>query len=212
MHFKSPLPIVVTLLLFTAGCQTPPAATKGDAEAANVQTTSEGLGGVPDCASGGSATLADGVRVGYLGSDPTDPQRCLLEWSDRSHPLYFGFWSPNPKRPISEQARRAFLAALTGPVGTEALFRDDDARMWNDVTVTHTANHAVDVAGHLRPALELRVVRHDALGRSDVRAETHYTIDRATGVLLRSESVTPMADGGVRRTTGWQLDTLGQAG
>ena len=54
--------------------------------------------------------------------------------------------------------------------------------------------------------------RHDALGRSDVRAETHYTIDRATGVLLRSESVTPMADGGVTRTTGWQLDTLGQAG
>jgi hypothetical protein len=212
MHFISSLPVVVVLVLFTAGCQTPPSAARSEADTAKLQITDAGLGDVPDCASGASATLADGVRVGYLGSDPTDPQRCLLEWSDRSHPLYFGFWSPNPKRPISEQARQAFATALTGPVGTEALFRDDDARMWNAVTVTHAANHMVDVAGHLRPALELRVVRHDALGRSDVRAETHYTIDRATGVLLRSESVTPMADGGVTRTTGWQLDTLGQAG
>jgi len=94
------------------------------------------------------------------------------------HPLYFGFWSPNPKRPISEQARQAFLTALTGPVGTEAMFRDDDARMWNDVTVTHTANRVVDVAGHQRPALELSVVRHDALGRADVRAEMQYLIER----------------------------------
>jgi len=45
-----------------------------------------------------------------------------------------------------------------------------------------------------------------------VRAEVHYIIDRATGVLLRSESVTPMADGGITRTTGWQLDTFHQAG
>jgi hypothetical protein len=58
----------------------------------------------------------------------------------------------------------------------------------------------------------LRVVRHDALGRPDVRAETRYTIDRATGVLLRSENVTPMADGGVTTTTGWQIGTLGEAG
>ena len=212
MHFKRSFPIVATLLLLTAGCQTPPAATRSDAETAQRQMTDAGLGDVPDCASGGSAMLADGVRVGYLGSDPADPQRCLLEWSDRPHPLYFGFWSPNPKRPISEQARQAFLAALTGPVGTEALFRDDDARMWDDVTVAHTANRVVDVAGRPRPALVLRVVRHDALGRSDVRAEVHYIIDRATGVLLRSESVTPMADGGITRTTGWQLDTLHQAG
>src|SRR5262245_11545351 len=129
MCFINPLPIVVTVLLLTAGCQTPPSSRS---EAAQLQITNAGLGDVPDCASGGSATLADGVRVGYLGSDPSDPQRCLLEWSDRSHPLYFGFWSSNPKRPISEQARQAFLTALTGPVGTEGLFRDDDARMWND--------------------------------------------------------------------------------
>jgi len=211
MHFNRLLPIVATLVLCTAGCQTPQSTLKNDAETARLQHTEAGLGDIPDCAAGGSATLADGVRVGYLGSDPTDPQRCLLEWADRSHPLYFGFWSPNPKRPISEQSRQAFLTALTGPVGTEALFRDDDARMWNDVTVTHTANRMVDVAGQPRPALELRVVRHDAFGRSDVLAEMRYLIDRATGVLLRSESVTTMADGGVTRTTGWQLDTLAQA-
>jgi len=212
MPFKSSLPFVFTLTLLAAGCQIPPPTTASHPVAAQPQLTEAGLGAVPDCASGGSAILADGVRVGYLGSDPTDPQRCLLEWSDRPHPLYFGFWSPNPKRPISEQARRAFFAALTGPVGTEALFRDDDARMWDDVTVAHAANRVVDVAGHPRPALVLHVVRHDALGRSDVRAEVHYIIDRATGVLLRSESVTPMADGGITRTTGWQLDTLHQAG
>ena len=119
MHFISSLPVVVLLVLFTAGCQTPPSAASSEADPAKLQITDAGLGDVPDCASGASATLADGVRVGYLGSDPTDPQRCLLEWSDRPHPLYFGFWSPNPQRPISEQARQAFAAALTGPVGTE---------------------------------------------------------------------------------------------
>ena len=102
--------------------------------------------------------------------------------------------------------------ALTGPVGTEASFNDPDARMWSRVTVAHVDNSVVEVAGQPRQALELRVVRHDALGRPDVRAETHYSIDRATGVLLRSEDVTPMADGGVTTTTGWQIGSLDRAG
>jgi hypothetical protein len=210
MHFSRSLPVAVTLLLFTAGCQTPPST--GTARADPPAVTQAGLGALPTCATGASATLADGVQVGYLGSDPDDPQRCLVEWSDRSHPLYFGFWSASPKQPISVQAREAFRAALTGPVGTEAAFRDEGAQMWNEVTVTHAANGVAEVAGQPRPVLELRVVRHDALGRADVRAETRYTIDRATGVLLRSESVTPMADGGVTTTTGWQIGTLDEAG
>jgi hypothetical protein len=204
MQIDCAAPIAASLLLFVAGCQTPPPKASSVSDA--------GLSAVPECAAGASATLADGMQVGYAGSDPQDPQRCLVEWSDRSHPLYFGFWSSGPERPISEQAREALLAALTGPVGTEASFRDADARMWSRVTVAHVDNSMVEVAGQPRPALELRVVRHDALGRPEVRAETRYTIDRATGVLLRSENVTPMADGGVTTTTGWQIGTLDQAG
>jgi hypothetical protein len=41
-----------------------------------------------------------------------------------------------------------------------------------------------------------------------VRAETRYAIDRATGVLLRSQSVTPMADGEVTTTTSWQIEQI----
>jgi hypothetical protein len=210
MHFSISLPAAASLLLFTAACQMPP--NKEAAHASSPPVTAAGLSALPTCATGASATLADGMPVGYLGSDPDDPQRCLVEWSDRSHPLYFGFWSPSPKRPISEPAREAFSAALTGPVGTEASFEDEGAQMWSRVTVTHVANSVVDVAGQQRPTLELRVVRHDALGRPDVRAETRYSIDRATGVLLRSESVTPMADGQVSTTTGWRIGSLDEAG
>jgi hypothetical protein len=84
--------------------------------------------------------------------------------------------------------------------------------LWKRVTVTHVANTTIDIAGQPRSALELRVVRHDAAGRPEVRAETRYAIDRATGVLLRSQSVTPMADGEVTTTTSWQIDRLTHAG
>lgn len=110
---------------------------------------------------------------------------------------------------MSDEARAAFRAALVGPVGTEASFDTEHARLWKRVTVMHVANATVDVAGNKRPAMELRVVRHDAAGRPEVRAETLYTIDRATGVMLRSQSVTPMADGAVTTTTSWQIGTLG---
>lgn len=109
---------------------------------------------------------------------------------------------------MSNAARQAVRTALTGPVGTQTSFEAEHARLWNRVTITHVANSLVTVAGERRPALELRVVRHDANGRPDVRAETRYTIDRATGVMLRRESVTPMADGEVTTTTSWQIGSL----
>jgi hypothetical protein len=196
------------LCLALSACQAvPPPRSSGQAEARGAQT-SAGLDTVPGCAADASATLAEGVRIGYLGSDPNDPQRCLLRWADRSHALYFGFWSTGPHGEISEPARAAISAALTGPVGTEASFELQRAQLWGRVSVTHLANTMVDVAGEKRPALVLSVVRHDAYGRPDVREETHYTIDRATGVLLRSESVTPMANGEVTRTTSWQIGSL----
>jgi hypothetical protein len=197
------LPVPLCLL---AACQTVPSQRAGPAAG------TAGLGTIPGCATDASATLADGIQVGYLGSDPNDPQRCLLRWADRAHVLYFGFWSSAPEAPLSEQARAAISTALTGPVGTEASFETDRARLWSSITVAHIGNPLVEVGGQQRPALELRVVRHDALGRPDVRAETRYTIDRATGVLLRSESVTPMADGEVSTITSWQLGRLSASG
>jgi hypothetical protein len=213
MHFErhaSRYPGIVgclaTLCLSVAACQAVPS---GAPTQSASQSDASGLAAVPNCATGLSATLSDGVRIGYRGSDPNDPDRCLLDWSGRSYPLYFGIWSNGPDKPMSDDARAAFRAALVGPVGTEASFDTEHARLWKRVTVMHVANATVDVAGNKRPAMELRVVRHDAAGRPEVRAETLYTIDRATGVMLRSQSVTPMADGAVTTTTSWQIGTLG---
>jgi hypothetical protein len=197
---------LATLCLSVAACQAVPS---GAPTQSASQSDASGLAAVPNCATGLSATLSDGVRIGYRGSDPNDPDRCLLDWSGRSYPLYFGIWSNGPDKPMSDDARAAFRAALVGPVGTEASFDTEHARLWKRVTVMHVANATVDVAGNKRPAMELRVVRHDAAGRPEVRAETLYTIDRATGVMLRSQSVTPMADGAVTTTTSWQIGTLG---
>lgn len=196
-----------TLCLLATACQAVPVA-GANSRTTPATTNDAGLLTIPDCASGASATLAEGVRIGYLGSDPNDPQRCLLRWADRSHPLYFGFWDSDPKLPMSDEARQAVRTALTGPVGTQTSFETERASLWNRVTITHVANSVVTVAGERRPALELRVVRHDANGRPDVRAETRYTIDRATGVMLRRETVTPMADGEVTTTTSWQVGSL----
>jgi hypothetical protein len=211
-----PAPALSLFCLLAAACQAVPqgAPTTAQVDGARVAAAKGGAGlnAVPSCASGLSATLSDGLRVGYRGSDPNDPDRCLLDWSGRSYPLYFGLWSTGPDKPMSEAAREAFRTALTGPVGTEATFDTEGAKLWKRVTVTHVTNNTVDVAGAPRSAVELRVVRHDAEGRTDVRAETLYAIDRATGVMLRCESVTPMADGEVTKTTSWQIGTIGQAG
>lgn len=158
------------------------------------------------------ATLDGGVQVSYLGSDPDDADKCLVQWLGRSHQLYFGFWSDEKSAPMSDEARAALRAALTGPVGTEAAFDAQKAQLWKNVTVRHTANGTAIVDGTPRPALELQVVRHDAEGRPEVRAETRFWIDRRTGVLLRRESVTPMADGEVTKTTSWQVGSLQQEG
>lgn len=204
-------PVAGLLCLLAAGCQTVPSA--GSTAALPVTATNNaGLLAIPDCASGVTATLTDGVRVGFVGSDPEDPQRCVLEWSDRSYPLYFGFWSTDRKTPMSEEAREALRAVLLGPVGTETSFETQRARLWSRVSITHIGNRLMEIQGKQRPALELRVVRHDAFGRPDVQAETRYTIDRATGVLLRRQTVTPMVDGGVTTTTSWQVGSLEGAG
>ena len=106
---------------------------------------------------------------------------------------------------MSDEARAAFRAALAGPVGTEASF---EMNMHGSGSASPSCTSPTPPStwpDSTRSAMELRVVRHDAAGRPEVRAETRYTIDRATGVVLRSQSVTPMADGEVTTTTSWQI-------
>src|SRR5690242_4676804 len=122
---------ISTLCLLTiTACQAVPA----EAPVQSIsQTGDSGLSAVPSCATGLSATLSDGLQVGYRGSDPDDPDRCLLDWSGRSYSLYFGLWSTGPNKPMSDGARTAFRTALTGPVGTEASFEDQRSLLWKRV-------------------------------------------------------------------------------
>jgi hypothetical protein len=159
-----------------------------------------------------NSTLAGGATVTYAGSDSRDADLCVLRWSGRSHNLYYGFWSATSRNEMTDEVRQAFRAALTGPVGTETAFNANHARMWHRVTITHVSNDTVTVAGKPRPTLELKTVQHDAEGRSPVRAEIHHWIDRATGVLLRQQSVAPMRDGGQMVSTTWEVDALRPAG
>jgi hypothetical protein len=155
-----------------------------------------------------AANLSGGATINYAGNDPRDADLCVLQWSGRAHSLYYGFWSPTGPTEMTDQERQAFRTALTGPVGTETAFDTQHARMWNRVTITHVSNDILTVAGEKRPALELKVVQHDAQGRPQVRAETHHWIDRATGVMLKEQSVTPMQEGGQMTTTTWEIASL----
>jgi hypothetical protein len=192
-------------------CQATPSPDNHTSVAGGPQGTA-GLAAVPACAGGMNATLAGGATVTYAGNDPRDAGLCVLRWSGRSHDLYYGFWSATSPNEMTDEARQAFRSALTGPVGTETAFNATHARMWRSVTITHASNGTVTIAGKPRPALEFKTVQHDAEGRSPVRAEIHHWIDRATGVLLRQQSVTPMRDGGQMVSTTWELDALHPSG
>src|SRR5512135_2947012 len=171
----SPLVVVATLgTLALTGCQAAP-----PPPSPSVAQDDAGLPAVPSCADDAVAMLDGGLEVSYRGSDPNDADRCLVQWFGRPHDLYFGFWSGEKSAPMTDEARTALRAALTGPVGTEASFELQNAEMWKSVTVTHIGNGTTLVAGRPRPALELKAVRHDAQGRPDVRAETRFWIDRA---------------------------------
>src|ERR1700728_4821998 len=63
-----PAPVLSLLCLVAAAGQ-------ADGTQARSASGSAGLNAVPNCASGLSATLSDGLRVGYRGSDPNDPDR-----------------------------------------------------------------------------------------------------------------------------------------
>src|SRR5262245_41717204 len=132
MRCASRLATIGLLGLLTACQSTSQSATSAAVPALTpMADNNAGLLTIPGCADGGTATLAGGVHISYLGADPDDSQRCLLQWSGRSHALYFGFWSPDPRTPMGEEARAALRAALMGPVGTEASFETRRARLWS---------------------------------------------------------------------------------
>ena len=197
-------PAVAAMML--AGCQMPPSALAQ--ETAEPEPTAIVLAAVPPCADDLVATLSDGVRVEYDGADPADRETCLMRWNGRTHRSYAGFWysGRTGKRSLGE--RRAIRAAMTGPVGTRAEFDDARAGLWGRVEVEHVGSPVLPVDGARRRTVLLRVVKHDARGRARVRAETLNWIDVRTGIALKKQSVTQLADGSRTAATTWAVERL----
>ncbi len=163
------------------------------------------------CPAGLRAVLSNGLAVQYDGPQARDMDICLARWQGVAHPYYLGFWGDGRTVPQDAQERQAVRAALTGPVGTETSFTAHGGKLWNAVTVTHVADPVLTVAGQPRPTVQLRRVLHDALGRHDVRAEALIWVDQATGIALRRQTITHMADGGQNAVTTWDVRDLAPA-
>lgn len=160
------------------------------------------------CADGVQAQLADGMRIDYIGSLPGDRDVCLVRWDGHEHRYFLGFWGSGLFQNAPAAERDALRRVLSGPVGAEATFPLRHGRLWSDATVTHVADALIDVDGQKRATAELRVLHHE---RSDVPgadSETLYWIDRQTGITLRQQVVTPMANGEQLRSTVWEVRRL----
>lgn len=130
-----------------------------------------------------------------------------MRWQSKSRRLFAGFWGSARYRKVPAAERKAILDALTGPVGTKTTFEDTRATLWGRVTVEHVANPTLALVGRPRRAVKLKIVRHDAFGRSNVRVSEHW-IDRRTGILLKRQSITRLATGETERFTTWQVTRL----
>jgi hypothetical protein len=169
---------------------------------------------IPPCPTGITALLEGGLPVRFAGAAPADPAICVQEWNGKEHRYYLGFWGDGSFIRGTAEERAALRRLLTSPVGTEETFvlpRKTRFSLWKSATVAHVANTSLDVGGKPRPAIELKIVLHDALGRPHVQAEHAYWIDVQTGIPLEKQTVTRLADGNVWRSTNWrvvQLDGL----
>ena len=152
--------------------------------------------------------LSDGVGLTYEGADPDDPMVCLVAWNGRTHRFFAGFWGAGRFGSGTAVERAAISRVLSGPVGVKASFGDVRAKLWGKVTVEHVANPVLRLASGPRPTVLLRVIKHDQRGRPGVQAETLHWIDAETGVVLKQETVTTMADGQKARTTTWRVERL----
>ncbi len=201
----------VALLAALAACQTPPSGqTAGRVQPGSV-VSERGLPSIPSCPSGVTAVMAEGPAVHFQGPADDDPAVCVQTSNGRSYRYYLDFWGNGRFREGTPGERQALRSVVEGPVGTEvhfALPRQGHPGLWKSASVAHVANDHVAVGRHVRPAIKLRIVRHDAHDRPGVKAESLYWLDRLTGIPLKKEVVTHMADGDVQRTTTWRVVAL----
>ena len=192
----------------------PPVAAVAPATSPPAQRTA-GLRTIPPCPDDVAATLTSGLTVHFDGAAADDPDVCIQSWESRTHRYYLGFWGNGRFREGTPEQRQAIIDALKAPVGTSIQFdlhRKTRLALWKSATVQHVENEPLLVGDKPRPTVKLRVVLHDSLGRDAVNAESLYWIDRATGVPLRKEIVTRMADGETWHTTIWQVRALQDEG
>jgi hypothetical protein len=152
--------------------------------------------------------LTTGLSVDYDGARRTDPDVCVVDWRGARHDYYLGFWGDGRSYDGGAAERQAVRQAVSGKVGTSISYSAHGAQLWSEVTVAHVADATVRIGDQERPAEEMRRVLHDALGREQVRAESLMWVDRATGIMLREQVVTHMADGGRRAETVWQVEDI----
>jgi hypothetical protein len=186
------------------GCQqpsAPPGATP------KVAATLPGITTPPACARL-TATLDHGLVVQYDGSTPSDPNVCLVRWQNSTHQYYLGFWGDGRTLDAPPDERKAVLDALTGPIGTQTSYTPHGGKLWSNATITHVDNPVLTIDGQSRPTVELRRVLHDAMGRSEVRAESLLWVDQVTGIALLGQTITRMANGQQMATTTWQVRSL----
>lgn len=204
----------IACLLGLAGCQPPPRLPdQASAAPPPPPVTEAGLDPGLPCPDGIDATLTTGLLVSFDGGAPDDPEVCLESWDGRAHRFFRGVWGAGRFGHGTPEQRRAILTALTGPVGTRASFPlhpRSRRQMWRAVEIEHLPNAIVRVDGVPREAVRLRMVRVGAAGHREVRAPTIWLIDRATGVPLRQDVVTPMADREDRYTV-WQVGSLDES-
>lgn len=202
------------ILAVLSACQSPAAMTGQDATAVVPREQQAGgkqepaLLSVPRCRDAATATLSNGLVVHYEGADPGNPEVCLVSWRGRTHRFLAGFWWPGRYGEGTPAERAAIRNALTGPVGTTTSFEDTRADLWGTVTVEHLANPVLRLKDGLRRTVQLKVVRHDAWGRPEVKRIALHWIDVRTGIELKRQTVTQLAGGQQLFDTTWRVEEL----
>jgi len=163
---------------------------------------------IPRCQAEGSAKLDDGLVVDFKGAALDDPLVCLVSWKGRTYRYFAGFWGSGRYRRGTVEEREAVRRVLLGPVGATATFEDTRASMWGRVTAEHVANPVLALKSGPRRTALLRVVKHDELDRAQVQAERLYWVDAHTGIALKRQVVTRLANGETRFDTTWKVERL----
>lgn len=204
--------IVLTLISLTACQPINQAMVQSEAKPpGSPESHQGGLTAVPPCPTGVTAVLESGHAVHFNGSTEDDAAVCVQTSNGKTYRYYLDFWGDGRFRGGTPEQRHALRSAIMGPVGTTVTFdlpRRSRLALWKSASVTHVANAHLVVAGRARPTVKLRIVKHDALDRPGVTAESLCWIDGVTGIPLKKQVVIRMADGDVERTTTWQVVSL----